>query len=142
MIPFDQFARINAVTIAVLIAFVSLTPSPDDLAPANDWSRWVAEWVLGDPMKGDKVSHFLAYAALGCFSGLGWNRPYGRGFIAGAIVFGYSGAMEILQGFVATRTSDPADMMANGLGILLGIAIAFAFSPVVKFLPFFRPEPR
>jgi len=67
----------------------------------------------------DKVEHLLAYAIL-----MGWfGQIYAvtrsqRGWLIGLALMGI--AIEYLQGWSGVRFFDPADMLANTLGALLG----------------------
>ncbi len=79
----------------------------------------------------DKTDHLLAYLVLallglqafGCLPEAAYLRfPFlslpGRAVLLGLLAFG--GAVELLQGLTETRHASWQDMLANGLGILLG----------------------
>ena len=91
------------------IVWLSLTASPPD--PGISY--------------GDKIGHFLAYAAL-----MFWFCVlYGRGRTRTAygvlwIVLGV--ALEFAQGATGYRTFDLADMAANTLGVLAGALAALS----------------
>ena len=78
-----------------------------------------------DVEQGDKLGHFAAYGLLMsvfCLIYDEWRRrlAYAAGFIAMGI------ALEFLQGMTDYRTFDVYDMLANAVGVLLGLAAAFA----------------
>lgn len=78
---------------------------------------------LPDVQVWDKAEHALAYIALaGWFSGVLLRRHYV--FLAlGLIVMGI--LVEIAQGTMALgRTADFEDVIANGIGVVIGVAIA------------------
>lgn len=71
----------------------------------------------------DKLEHFLAYAVLAAIGSAAFPtastlRPVGVGLCTLGI------ALEIAQTQVRGRSGDPVDALANGLGVLFGLAIA------------------
>ncbi|MBO9717414.1 MAG: VanZ family protein [Pseudoxanthomonas sp.] len=97
--------------LAVAIVIVtSLTPPPPVVLPRN----------------GDKVEHLLAYGLLAA-AAVQVFRP-GRGLLAvgaGLVLMGI--ALEFAQGaFTTTRMADPADALANTVGVTLGLLTVFA----------------
>lgn len=85
--------------------------------------------VSGDaPGVNDKLAHFMIYAVLSSwFSLLVRDR---RGLLlvfAGLVVFGL--AIELLQGMTPHRSTELADALANGLGVLVGLGIFFTRMP-------------
>ncbi len=67
----------------------------------------------------DKVKHLLAYAVLmGWFGQIYTRTTTQRSWLLGLILLGV--ALEFLQGWGGVRFFDPADMLANSLGVLLG----------------------
>ncbi|MEO5596277.1 MAG: VanZ family protein [Lysobacteraceae bacterium] len=105
------------------------------------WPRgWLALWAvmlllvvvlslvivppLPEVTHGDKYGHALAYASLAAmavqlFSG----RP--TLIRIGLLLIAYGVAMEFLQGFTPNRTPDPLDALANSVGVLIGMSVAF-----------------
>jgi VanZ family protein len=77
------------------------------------------------PRHGDKIEHLLAYAALAAAAVQVW-RP-GRPLLLvglGLVLMGV--LLEFAQGaLTATRQADPADALANALGVLLGLLTVF-----------------
>jgi VanZ family protein len=71
----------------------------------------------------DKLEHLLAYVALGFwFASLISRRDYL--FLALALL-AFGGAIEIAQGWMALgRQADLADLLADAIGSVIGIAIA------------------
>jgi VanZ family protein len=84
------------------IVWGSLTPSPPEL----------------DLEGGDKLGHFLSYAALMFwFAQLYATRVYyAASFVAMGVV------LELLQGWLGYRAYELLDMLANTLGVLTGWA--------------------
>ncbi len=67
----------------------------------------------------DKVEHLLAYSLLmGWFGQIYTATRSQRGWLIGLTLMGI--AIEYLQGWSGLRYFDPADMLANTLGALLG----------------------
>lgn len=70
----------------------------------------------------DKTGHVLAYAVLsGWFSLLAGGRTALGGIAIGLMAYG--ALIEILQGFTGYRFAEWGDLLANGLGILIGLAV-------------------
>lgn len=63
--------------------------------------------------------HFLAYGALGCLV----ERAYPVSARAVFIGIGHAVLCELAQVFVPLRWFHPADLIANGFGFLLGVAL-------------------
>jgi VanZ family protein len=89
------------------VVYVSLLPD-DSLIQTQLW---------------DKLEHFLAYALLAAIGSAAFPtssalRPVGLGLCALGI------GLEVAQTQVRGRSGDPIDALANGLGVLFGLAIA------------------
>lgn len=119
---YAAFWRINAISVATLIFIVSLAPDTDDLDPAMSLTEWLSRIVFGTTDLGDKIAHFLAYAALGFFSVLGWGRSARALTTTLAFIIVYGLLLEILQLIGGSRTGDVLDLLADSLGGLLGMA--------------------
>jgi VanZ family protein len=72
----------------------------------------------------DKLNHVLAFAAP-TFAGLAAiGRPtLGRRSALWVGLLLWGAALELLQGQLPPRTADPADWLADAVGVLLGAAI-------------------
>jgi VanZ family protein len=69
----------------------------------------------------DKVGHFLAYFVLALWFAQLYNT---RGRMGWAIAFiGMGVLLECLQTFIASRTFDVVDLLANTVGVLSGWAL-------------------
>ncbi len=77
------------------------------------------------PDNSDKVEHLFGYFALSAAAVqlFGTRRSL---LLAGLGLVGLGLGIEIAQGFTAYRSSDPADAVANTLGVLLGMATALS----------------
>jgi VanZ family protein len=75
------------------------------------------------PGQWDKAGHFLAYGIFGWLGGALVREPRGTLAMAAGIV-AYSGALEIAQGFVPGRQPSLGDLLANAVGVALGLALA------------------
>ncbi len=82
------------------------------LTPAAELPPYPGIW--------DKAQHFLAYGALGLCAAIGFPRR-GMAMAAGISLVVLGAGLEIGQMFVAGREGDLADMLANGLGVALGL---------------------
>lgn len=71
----------------------------------------------------DKVNHVLAYAALSVLAYLAHRRR----ITAVLGVFAFGALVEILQGLTGYRFMSFADVVANGIGAVIGAGISFIF---------------
>jgi len=88
--------------------------------------------ALPDVPGGDKVHHYIAYAALIFPAAL--CKP-DKWLWIGLLFFGWSGAIELVQPYVQ-RYGEWADLAANGAGLISGLIIA----RLLDYL--YRVEPR
>lgn len=100
---------------------------------------WLA--LVPDPPQGvstgwDKTNHLLAFAAL-AFTGVWaqWRQPR-QWLVLVLVLLGYGCGIEVAQGFLPPRSADASDVLADGLGIALGLLAAW---PLVRWAP---PEHR
>ena len=94
----------------VAVIFLSVTPRP---VPTSG--------VLFS----DKVQHVAAYAALALAGGIGFAGMAGRVAVG---VFALGLALEGVQAFVPGRLAGLDDVVANSIGVGVGIAAAIAVS--------------
>lgn len=100
---------------------------------------WLSGWLVGLAMllwfsltplplmlpvaQGDKFEHLLSYAVLAWYAGAlfaGWRTRIGAA--CALVLLGV--VLEWLQGQTGYRYADPYDALANGVGVLLGMAAA------------------
>lgn len=93
----------------VVITWLALSPVP----PSTVDTGW------------DKLNHLLAFAALAfvCVWAL-WRQPR-QWLLLSAVLLAYGGAIEIAQGLLPPRQPDGLDMLADGVGVLLGLVAAW-----------------
>lgn len=122
------------------------------LKPIANARWWIGLWILavvivwigclasldGVTVPGsDKWQHVTAYFLL-AFSGvqLWQGRPALIRLVLGLLLMG--AAIEVAQGsFTAGRQADPGDMLANALGVALGMALSA--TPLGNLLSRFQP---
>jgi VanZ family protein len=102
-----HFATVAFVGYALLIAWLSLSPPSD--AGALFW---------------DKALHATAYLIF-VLLGSPLCRDGRHVIWLGLFVLCYSALMEVGQYYVPGRFMSGADMVANGLGVALGVALVF-----------------
>lgn len=76
----------------------------------------------------DKAQHFLAYAVLTFWFCLSYSRHWRWP----AFFIALGSVLELLQGFTGIRTTDPFDILANGIGVFIGLSLTF--TPLIKSL--------
>lgn len=69
----------------------------------------------------DKSNHFLAFVVLGW---LGMRAFPGRTVAVLLGLLGYGGLIEVLQSLTPSRFAEWGDLLADGLGLLLGTGLA------------------
>jgi VanZ family protein len=74
----------------------------------------------------DKILHFVAYIFLAIFPVLGMRRKWEALVGAGSMML-LGLLLEITQHFVPGRSPELGDEVANMLGVLCGMALAFPF---------------
>jgi VanZ family protein len=76
----------------------------------------------------DKAQHFLAYAVLTFWFCLSYSRHWRWP----AFFIALGSVLELLQGFTGIRTTDPFDIVANSIGVFIGLG--FALTPLASSL--------
>ncbi len=97
----------GGVILVVAIIYLSLMPSPGGLMPQA---------------LNDKSGHVIAYFVLMLWFAGFWQRRWHLRLAA--VFFALGMGMEFLQGFIELRVSEGLDMVANGLGVGLGLLLA------------------
>lgn len=106
-----RFARVAFVFMLLLVTVLSLAPvDQPDFSP------------------NDKVNHFIAYAAMTFVAAWGWVVSATAKvlrvrviIVIGLLCFG--GLIEFVQGFTGYRFASIADIVANSVGIVIGLVI-------------------
>ncbi|GGD08719.1 VanZ family protein [Aquisalinus flavus] len=115
--------RVCFALLLVVVTLLSLIPNPDDVPGGPDFSRWLSGLLFGTEDYADKMSHFIAYGALGGTAVLAALRPFGRVVLLPVLLIAYSGLIEVLQGIGGARQADIADMLANAAGVTAGMLV-------------------
>ena len=105
-----------------VVGWLALTPSPPPEAS----------------LLGDKLNHFAAFASLAMAGFMGFQRrwvPVALGLLA------YGGLIEVLQSVTPTRVADWIDLLADGIGIGLGLVLAATLSRWAAARPVTSPAP-
>nr|WP_321401269.1 VanZ family protein [uncultured Desulfobacter sp.] len=106
--------RWKALTLLILTAITTLSLLPVAVLP---------------PAPGtDKTHHFIAYAMLMLPAAL--RRP-ANWILLGVFFILYSGAIELIQPFV-NRYGEWMDLLANSVGILCGVIIAWLINSIIS----------
>lgn len=99
------FWRTVLALLLAVITWLALTPAP----PPEAELLW------------DKLNHFAAFASLALVGFMGLQRrwvPVALGLLA------YGGLIELLQSALPARVGSWADLLADGIGIGLGLLLA------------------
>ena len=100
----------------VVITWLALSPHP----PRSLNTGW------------DKSNHALAFGSL-AFSSVWarWRRPQQWGVLVAALL-AYGGAIEIAQTFLPPRSGEWVDLLADSVGIALGLALAWPVTRLAR----------
>jgi VanZ family protein len=107
----QTLSRAGCVLCVVAVTVLSLLPQ--SVMPKIDLS--------------DKVSHFIAYTAIGVSGLIGWRTAAMR-IAVGGILLG--GAIEIAQMFVPGRSAELLDFVVDAIGIAVGLLLARFLLPL------------
>jgi len=72
----------------------------------------------------DKLEHLLAYAVLSLWLNQLYSSALSRALVVVALI-GLGVGLEFVQGWSGYRMFDVLDMLANGVGVLIGWLLAF-----------------
>ncbi len=103
---FHPLWRAGLVVLVTVVAFAAFTPRT--LAP-----------TLG---VGDKVDHVLAFLGLALAGALSCRAGRRQALLVALALVAYGALIEIVQTQVPGRHGDGADLVADSLGIVLGLA--------------------
>lgn len=82
----------------------------------------------------DKLDHVIAFAALALLARGGW--PAMRRGLAAGMLLAYGTVLEVAQAHpLVGRTASLADIVADGLGIAAGFALAWLGGRIARRLP-------
>lgn len=127
-----RLAWILAVAYLLVIVYASLQPLQGWRAPPEEILRFlVAPWPRFITLQ-DVMVNAAAYVPLGLLLSIGCGARYGpaRGAIAATLAAAsLSLAMEAVQMFLPSRIASNVDLLANGLGALLGAMTAPLLAP-------------
>ena len=86
----------------------------------------------------DKLNHFVAFASLAVAGYMGFQRRW----LAVALgLLAYGGLIELLQSFTPTRVAEWVDLLADGIGIGLGLVLAAVLGWWAAARPVKSPAP-
>jgi VanZ family protein len=114
-LKYKNLWRSIAYLIIIVIIVLSLIPDPDKLTPFS---------------ASDKLMHTLAYAVSMLWFGLCFKREKLPTIGAGLIFLGI--ALEIIQGQTGYRSMSIYDIIANCVGVFIGLGLSF--SPLSRSL--------
>lgn len=88
------------------------------------WFAFIPAPPTAQPSGLDKVRHLLAFAVLGLAASFTANPGLRRTVQIAAGLLLYGGFIELVQTQLPTRSADWADIVADGLGVAAGLALA------------------
>lgn len=126
----SRLPHVLAMLYALAIAFASLQPFGDWIAPPHDAPFWLFSQGRTRWPRADVIANVVAYLPLGAFVALIPRvAPTALRVVLGAVAgFAISFAMESLQAWMPPRDANVVDLVSNTAGALAGSAIAAAIS--------------
>lgn len=118
------FWRVAFALLFLFVTWQTLTPDLDNTEPGIAIARFLATVLFHDERLGDKVAHFLAYAALSGAGAFAHLTIAGRRWLTIAALAFYGVILERLQGLGGVRMPELADAAANFSGALAGFPVA------------------
>lgn len=115
MLPLSYPHRWRLAGIFLLLAVLAVAMTP---------AFWPWLGVGGGGLFVDKWMHGFTFAMLATWYAGQYDRRYYGWLVLGLLAFG--GFIEICQSMVTYRTAEFADFVADALGVLAGMLIAFA----------------
>ena len=79
----------------------------------------------------DKSNHVLAFAVLAFLAHTAWP---GRSWLVPLRLFAYGAFIELLQAFTPDRYAEWSDLLADGVGLLIGAAAALLLQRLQRML--------
>ena len=119
---FFHDARWQRTWLALLLALMCVTA----------WFAFTPTTPTAQPIGVDKVQHLLAFAALGVAAAM--TLPAGLRQAARATIglVLYGGFIELVQTQLPTRHGDWADLLADAVGVAVGLALAALLRVAVR----------
>jgi VanZ family protein len=117
--PFIQTRRTwrwLTVLLVAVVAWLALTPAP----PSSLDTGW------------DKLNHALAFAAMTWTSSFGFPAKGWRRAMPLLALFAFGAAIEVIQRWVPSRSSDWHDLLADMVGIAAGALLATLAAHLVR----------
>ena len=114
-----RFWQVIGWCLVAVVAWLSLTPSPPEPPSLLEW---------------DKAQHAVAYAVLMLWFRQAFTRHWRWPLFL--VVLGIG--LELGQGFTELRMLEPLDMLANAVGV--GIGLALARTPLGAMLAAVTPD--
>lgn len=127
-----RLAWILALAYLLVVAYASMLPFHGWRVPPEEIRRFlVAPWPRFITLQ-DVIVNIVAYIPLGLLFSVGWGARHGpaRGAAAAILaVLALSLAMEFAQMFLPARIASNVDLLANGIGGLIGAMAAPLLAP-------------
>jgi VanZ family protein len=100
--------RLLLALLLITISYLALSPAP----PKTVDTGW------------DKLNHLSAFVALTVAASFSAKASLRHALLSAIALLAYGGLIEIVQTFLPPREGDWADLLADALGIALGMAVA------------------
>ena len=92
----------------IVVTYLALTPAP----PPRLTTGW------------DKLNHALAFATLAFFGDNGFITTHRRRLLGAIALIAHGASIEIAQHFVPSRSSEWGDLLADVVGVAIGLLLS------------------
>lgn len=96
------------------------------------WFAFIPAASSVEPNDRDKIEHLLAFASLGLAAAFTASPGLRRTVQSAAGLLLYGGFIELVQTQLPTRSADWADVLADGAGVAVGLALAALLRNAVR----------
>lgn len=91
------------------------------------WWPWPSSGRASSGLPLDKVVHAFLFFMCGALFVRGWSFLRQRWYVLCALLLLFGAWTELIQRYVPGRSASVADLVADGVGILLGVGVALVY---------------
>ena len=93
----------------------------------HQWWPWPSSGLASSDFPLDKLVHATLFALCAALVVRGWTTLRQRWWLVCGLLFLYGALTELIQRFVPGRSSTLADLLADGIGVSIGVGFALMY---------------